>query len=1197
MKNLLKAALLCLLAFPAAAQDADDEQPIITLHSDAYAEIGETNRFSFLIGSTEPTYIDIDLGAGKNEVAIDVVSIDPETGDYLGTWIPARVNADGTIKIYGDASKIDVIVMDGAYITDIDMTACSNLEILSLEHNALRSLDLTPFTKLMAIYLTDNPFTAETPLKIGVPKPDLQILEIDIIDHLDQSFNISDYPAMVSFDAYHNLDLHKLDPSGCPNLRALSLEMTDIESVDVSNNLNLTNLNIAETRITDIDLSKNTQLRYFIASHSSGTINTGVKLNSIDLSHNPYLMFLSLTGNDLTSIDLSKNTYLQTLLLNRNKLTSIDLSNNPNLYSVNLMLNDMDFATLPLQESTWSEYYYLQNAMPVSRELAVGAPLDMSARVLRNGTETTARVMRKPFTGDAVELDASLYTYADGVVTFNSAVSDSVYVEYSNSALNEYRMTTSLFRVKNADEIGLPSKVIALNLDYSVRDFNLCIGVNGASEQNPRKVLVDFGSDTKTELTTTTSAFDPSKAISFTAPADFNGRINIWMPEGEDISAFGIDGVTIYNIDIKNATSLRELSVTGASLYSIDMRYNRNLTYLDLSDNQLSSLSLLGIYGDYEKNVIATVKAANNRISTIELRDGSSIRRLDLSGNLLTELPITEFDYATSINLSNNRLSGEFSLAYQAGATDINLSGNPISALKLDKFTNLQHFDVSNTLLNLATLPLPEELGAKEYIYAPLLDLSIQDKAPAVNLTAQNRMVNGRGTDFVWKKADGTVLVQGVDIDCVDGGTRFLNEELGQVYCEMTNPAFPGLTLSTTRVEVVGAPTIVVGTFTTPSAANGELIIVGNKNSALYVDWRGDGTEFTEYPFTGTSISSYAIKTVAGAEAKIYTYGSPEDVTVFSVYSVPMSSLDLTPMTALTALSIGGAGLTPDRMNMPDARLTELNLIGNSFSTYPYFEKYPLLTSLNLSQNLLTEFDASPLARLTSLYLSNNKLTDIKFNNPALWNIQLNGNRFESIDLSGLTAAEQIILNNNLLESIDLSPVKSTLLALTIVGNRFTFATLPRPEDAPKMSTMYYGLQAPVEVECVNGKVDLSSQAMVGDVATTYTWYYGDATLDASTGEYIGETLIEDDEYSIVDGVTTFHTTFNEKVMCVMSNEAYPNLLLTSSRLNVDESAINEIEAPAATTPAGCYDLLGRRVSSPAKNGIYIIDGRKVMIR
>lgn len=1196
MKRLLKAVLLCLLPLCAAAQ-TDGEEPIITIHSSAYTEVGESNQFSFLIGASEPTYLDIDLGAGKNEVEVGVASVDTETGEFKGTWIPARADANGIIKIYGDASKIDVLVMDGAYITSIDMDACRNLEILSMEHNVLRSLDLTPFTKLAAIYLTDNPFTEATPLVIGGPKPALQILEVDIVDHLDPDFNLSDYPSLIAFDAYHTLSLNRIDPTGCPQLRTLSLEMTAVETVDVSKNPLLTSLNISESRVRQVDLSKNVNLVRLIAGHASGTINTDVKMDHIDISNNPNLVFLSLTGNNLTGIDLSKNPYIQTLILNGNRLSSLDLSANTNLYSVNVMNNDMDYATLPLPDANWGEYFYLQRPMPVSRVLGVGETLDLSNRVLREGTETSVTVMRKPFTGEAVAVDEALYSYADGKITFNSAIADSVYVQYSNSVFNEYRMMTTSFCVKNPEEIGVPTKVIGLNLDPEAKSLKLNLGIAGATAASPKSCYIDFGDGVNVEYSVTGSTLDGNAVVEIVPTASYHGRINILMPEGNDLTAFGLDGVTIHDIDLTAATTLRQLSLTNASIYSIDLRYNPLLTYLDLSGNNLTDLSLLGIYGDFEKNILSTLRVADNKLTNITLRDGSSIKTLDLSGNRFVELPMSEFDNVEDIDLSDNLLAGELSLTYQLNTSRINISGNPVTSLKLDTFSNLAYFNVSETELTFATLPLPDDSWG-EYIYSPLRPVTLQEMAPAVNLTDQNINVAGRGTTFVWRKTDGTALVQGVDIDCVDGGTRFLKDDLGDVYCEMTNPAFPGLTLTTTPVRVVGAPTTVVATFTARANAAGELIVRGRKNSALYIDWRGDGTELIEYPYSSTAVSNYNFNVSGGNTARIYTYGDPADVTVFSIYNTQMSDIDLTPMTGLTALAIGGAGLTPEQMQLPDAPIVELNLGGNKLTSYPYAAKYPKMQVLTLNDNGFTTFDASILPSLKALYIANNRLTSVKFNNPNLWDIHLSGNQLEEVNLSGLSSAQQIFLNNNRLTTIDLKPVKFTLRALSLVSNRFTFATLPRAEEAPYMSVMYYGRQEPLSVECVNGTVDLSSQAMVDGTATKYVWYLGEATYDSDLEAYVGEELIEDVEYTLEDGVTTFKTTFGEKVMCVMLNEMFPSLQLTTDRIFVDAAGIDNVivDREENAAPNGCYDLNGRRVDNPGR-GIYIINGRKVLVR
>ena len=359
------AAMLCMAAsVPSAVAQSQEETPIITFKTNIYDQYGAENAFHIVLGSTSTDYFDIDCGFGTAEYEVSPAYFNSESQAMTGTTIACRVSPEGIVRIYGDPSNIDYLDAEGCYIDWIDMDGCANLEILDLSHNELKRLDLSPFTKLQALYLSDNTFTAETPLKVGPNKPNLAILEIDIIEHLDQSFNLSDYPSLISFDAYHNTDLYNVDPTGCPELAVMSLELTNVATLDVSQNTKLTRLNISDSRITDIDLSHNTALTNFLAQHTSGTINTDVRLNAVDVTNNPNLTLLSLVGNNLADINLSNNPALVTINLRRNSLSAIDLANNPNLYAVDLAYNDFDFATLPLPQEGWGEYYYQRSPMP-----------------------------------------------------------------------------------------------------------------------------------------------------------------------------------------------------------------------------------------------------------------------------------------------------------------------------------------------------------------------------------------------------------------------------------------------------------------------------------------------------------------------------------------------------------------------------------------------------------------------------------------------------------------------------------------------------------------------------------------------------------------------------------------------------------------------------------------------------------------
>lgn len=321
----------CSLPCMAIASKAAPAPVAINLHTQLYDINGEDgNVFTVYMGTTEKTLAYVDAGYGMVEYDVAPAVYNSETQSIDASMMTFRVSEAGNVTIYCDPELIDYLDLEGMYITQIDMEDLTNLEILNMDHNQLESLDLTPFSALQSISLSDNPFNV-TPLVVGANKPDLTILTLDMIDNMSDSFNISDYPALMVFSAWNNRSLHSLDLSGCPSLVRLSIDGTDVSSLDLTKVPNLRILNITDTRISNIDLSVVPDLREFYAQHQSGTINTGIKLSSIDVSHNPELRYLYLAGNDLTDIDLSNNPLLQMLNVSHNRLTSINLDENPDL--------------------------------------------------------------------------------------------------------------------------------------------------------------------------------------------------------------------------------------------------------------------------------------------------------------------------------------------------------------------------------------------------------------------------------------------------------------------------------------------------------------------------------------------------------------------------------------------------------------------------------------------------------------------------------------------------------------------------------------------------------------------------------------------------------------------------------------------------------------------------------------------------
>lgn len=1167
LKGMMTAAMLALTTVFAMSA-AEQREPIITFHTTLYTEQGTDNAFHFYIGSTEDTVLEIETGFGLTDLEVSPAVYNPETGGIDATLFTGTVNEDGMVYIYGDASKIDYIDFEGCYISYIDFPELTNVDIINMSHNALQSLDLSHMKKLSAIYVSDNPFDVK-PLVIGPDKPNLAILEIAEVMSLDQSFSLRDYPALQSFDAYACHTLRKLDPTGCPNIRRLTLDVTQVESIDTSKNPELLVLNVADTKITKIDVSKNTKLQQLYCGHS-GSYHYGVKMPELDISNNPDLVYLYCQSNDLTSLDLSHNPRLNTINARGNNLTSIDFSHNPDMYSINIMENLMDFATLPEPKEEYYEYYYTQRPLAVDKSYAEGTVIDFSSKVLRAGTTTEMRLYAldpaKP--SDPIELDESYYQYADGKVTLKKAYGDSLYVAFGNSMFPEAVLTTDLFKVKTAEDFDKPSATFSMNVSSSVSDISFKVGMAGATTANPTTFSVDFGDGKLVDFTATTDEIPATANVSGKRAG--NGLVTIYMPEGCDMTALEVTDTRLTKVDLSASASLRLLRLNNCYLGSIDLTYCRSLAMLDLDGNNLAKLDLTPLNGQYFKTSLTDLSAADNRLTSLVMPDESTFLTLDFSNNRLTEMPLDRATRLVSLNVSGNDL-GDIDLEDCEALTTLDASNNRLTTLRIPSYTPLNNVNIAGNKFTFANLP---EVGTfATYTYAPQQEIALPSMAPTANLSAEYFVKDGKATQYKWYKADGTPLTD-AQVSGSEGRFKFTDANAGLVYCTMSHPLFPDFTganiLRTTNVQTAEMPSHVFTTFTTAEDGEGSIILTAaTDNATVYIDWEGKGAP--EQYVLGTTYREFPVKYYADTEVKAYSYDENDGVTVFTLNAGRLNKLDASPMKGLTLFALSGSLLTADKLILPQSpALSELRIDGADIST-PIFSQYNDLTSLTLNNCKFETLDVTGLRKLEGLYVSNNSLSSVKLDNPALWELALVNNNLSSIDLSKVPSMEQLFLSHNHLSTLDVSALPN-LHWLAIDNNEFTFATLPRKTE--KMAGYNYQSQALVPITVANGKVDLSSQAKVGDTETSFRWFINSPYLDEQ-GELVGEELIPWREFDVKNGVTTFWTTF-DNVMCVMTNEEFPDFFLLTTFIDVTEDGIDGIEAGngvKVTTGASSIDV------------------------
>lgn len=1184
----LLASVLCLSA---AAQTTDE--PTITIKTNAYANDGALNVFTLMIGAnTADQYIDVDCGFGKVEYELKESLFDTENQALDGTAIPCTVSKDGIVKIYCDnPGAIDYINADGCAITEIDLSQLPNLGVLSMNHNELKSLDLTPNSNLKAIYLSDNEFTEATPLIIGANKPNLTILEVSIIKYMDPSFNLSDYPNMMSFDGYHNDAIHSIDPTGCPKLLRLSLDLTHIQSIDVSQNPELLILNVSDTGVRELDLSNNTKLQQLYCSHDSGSYYTDVKISQLDLSHNPALIYLFCASNNLTELDLSGCPDITHLYANNNYISKIDLTGCAALWTVKIQQNCLDFATLPFDPGTWDEFEYDQRPMPVAKSYPVGAKIDLSNRVIREDSPTYCALytVSNDSPGSYVALDNSYYTYENGIITLNEVYADSLLLGFTNDEFPNMALYTTKFMVKSEADYGKPSKLLSFSPAAYSGSISFSVGVAGASAESPKEILVDFGDGVQVPYTITTSEAPAEPNVAGTRSG--YGALTVYGADGIDLTAFASDGIEMYSFDCSSSISLNYLKVANAGLYNVNLEYNRCLKYLDLSGNNLSSFTLTGHNEYYNKNFLTDLVLSNNAISSFEFTTLAMLHRIDLSNNKIEALDFSDADFIESINVANNLFS-EINVLHCTALKSLDFSGNRVTSWIEPEENNIEWLNLSRNNFTLGTLPARSALLTEEnYYYAPQNEMLVATKGPCADLSAQVRELDGMSTIFVWRDAEGNALTEGTDYSISNGYTRFLDPIVGKTLrCEMSHPSFPDFTgddvYRTTAIEAAGMPDNLLATFKTANVGDEvNLSLAANKeNTAVYIDWSGDGN-LTQY-LLGTTYRLFTTTTMGAKTVNVYTYSPEETITVFSMKGATLSSFDGSSLTDAICINVSNAGLFD--ITLPKSgNLRELTLDGNSFTSFDPSE-FPQLYLLSLNSNKLRSLDLSTVPGLGLVSAADNNISSVTLDgNDALWQLYLGSNALTEINLDGAPNLAQVSLADNYLTHLNVDNLNK-LIALSIDHNYFRFSTLP-PVKSQYGLYQYFG-QYPIDVTPVDGKVDISSEAVINGNATDYAWYL-DMPYVNEEGELEGEILYEGTEYTIENGVTTFLKKFNN-VMCVMTNTEFPDLLLTTNLFDITELGVDGIAVNGGIKVAVEGNTInvtaesGEKVALVAMNGI-----------
>ena len=563
----------------------------------------------------------------------------------------------------------------------------------------------------------------------------------------------------------------------------------------------------------------------------------------------------------------------------------------------------------------------------------------------------------------------------------------------------------------------------------------------------------------------------------------------------------------------------------------------------------------------------------NNNIGSLDISKCVALTTLRASDNRLTSLTFGENPNLKTVTVSNN-----FNVT--SGSLNSGAGNNQVLAADWSKLPELSSLNVAANLYS--------ELG-----WSDTFDISKNTKLATLN-------INGCGIS----ELDLTPFTSLKTLNA-----QWNSLEKADLSGMMANGAFPSLTLSTTAVTVGQSevwPRMLFSFIVAPEATGKTMTlnISTTDKQSVQVDW-GNGTLSNPVETKNYNTDwEYGTPTGKVAGTNVTVYGSnPSTINVLDLAwdkeagaATKILSANLSKLSGIDELILASNALTSLDLT-GNAALTKLHINGNNISDIRFPENCALTrieaqNTAEAGENDLFKVDLSKATKLNYLVINfnnkNSEATTINLeNNTELATLMATDCNLETIDVSKLAKLAQLTVNNNNLETVDVSQMNekgrlfamnnkisslvlpAKLATLNVSNNKLTFETLPSTSIATNYT---YNNQKPMVVTAAEGKVDLSSQAMVDNVETVYVWTSGTEEIK---------------DFSVMNGLFTF-TKSAEKAVCTMTNAMLPKLSLTTVPVDitVEGSAVEEIEA-TDNCEAEYFNLQGVKVSGN-EPGIYI---------
>ncbi len=663
----------------------------------------------------------------------------------------------------------------------------------------------------------------------------------------------------------------------------------------------------------------------------------------------------------------------------------------------------------------------------------------------------------------------------------------------------------------------------------------------------------------------------------------------------------------ITGINCSGCSKLEYLTLRKNKIQKLDLSNMKSLVMCDASDNELTDVTFNGTY-DY----ITTVSLKNNKLTQADFSKLKDVHAIDISNNMFSSVDISSNKALTSFAADSNLLES-INVDNNTNLNFLYLCNNKIKSLDLKSLAYIHDFRADNNKLEQIIVPTSQDficvMLTNNNLPVAVINNLIENLPDVTNAYVYSwekdwkQHLNLSGNTEAPYAELAKAAAKGWVLDVEPQDKPVAANSIEMTLGKKNNYTFDVYAPQGTNVKILDADSNVLAEGVTDDVLGKAVISIsdfaGNEAAGSYtLKIQADNS------ITGLCASSQEIRSI--------NFGECTTITRLELPSNVLNNIDVSKLAGLTTLNLDKAGSLKvldlsnnsklEYLNITDCKGLEITGLGNcaalkqlkarnsNIASVLNMSYYPAIEEADLMGCGINDIELSSNKNLRVLYLSDNNL--------------------ESVDLSAQTELEDLKIARNKLTTLDLSnsaklnniEVEENQLAKLMVNNNITGTLCCSNNnlsiaELPELSTMtsyIYAPQNPFAISYDNsGTLDLSAMYMCRGINESESISSFYVMKEDGSGFERGI------DYEENNGIITFKKPLG-KVYVKVENDAFPEL----TGANASRSEMFEVSTTVGIESitvdydnAIIYDLSGRKAETPVKKGIYIVNGKKVVIK